>query len=475
MRVVAIDQGTTSTKALLVEDDGSHRLLAARRHRQILPAPGRVEHDPGELLRDVTDLLALGAEAGADAAALANQGETVVAWDRATGRPLCNAIVWQDQRTAAAIETLRAEGAEPEVTERSGLPLDAYFSASKLRWILDEVPEARPLLAAGRLGLGTSDAFFLERLTGRYVTDVTTAARTSLMHLEHGTWDRDPLRPLRRPPRGSRPRSSSATPPSASSPAACPLEASLVDQIAALHGHGCVRPGDAKVTFGTGAFALAVTDGRARIPGVVAALGWRAPHGRVHAADGGVYAAGAAVEWLLRLGLVANIAELDTLDGSAGRGERGVFFVPALSGLACPHWDRTAAGLWIGLDAATGRADLVKSVLEGIAFRVAEVLDALGAGAGAGAGLLSIDGGLTRSRYFRNFLATLLGRELFLPATDEVTAFGAARLAARAAPAPPADGLRIAPAAGDPGWRETFAEARRRSAGWRACALKSAG
>ncbi len=389
MRVVAIDQGTTATKALLVEPDGSRRLLATRRHRQILPAPGRVEHDPEELLAHVAELLALGRAEGASAAALANQGETVVAWDRATGRPLANAIVWQDQRTAPGIEALRAAGAAPEVLARAGLPLDAYFSASKLRWLLDHVPEARPLLAQGRLGLATSDAFFLQRLTGAYVTDITTAARTSLLNLDAGAWD-ETLCALFGVPRETLPEIVECDAPLGELPGGLPLTASLVDQIAALHGHGCAAPGDAKVTFGTGAFALAVTAGRPRIPGVVAALGWRGPAGRIHAADGGVYSAGAAVEWLVRLGLVADPAALDGLEGPPAA-DRGVFFVPALSGLACPHWDRSAAGLWIGLDAATGRADLVKSVLEGVAFRVAEVLDALGA-----AGRLSIDGGLTR-------------------------------------------------------------------------------
>jgi glycerol kinase len=459
MRVVAVDQGTTSTRALLVEEDGSHRLLAARRHRQILPAPGRVEHDPEELLANVADLLALGRAEGADAAALANQGETVVAWDRLTGRPLSNAIVWQDQRTAAEVETLRAAGHEPEVIERAGLPLDAYFSASKLRWLLDALPEARPLLARGRLGLATSDAFFLHRLTGAYVTDITTAARTSLLNLATGAWD-ETLCALFGVPPETLPEIVECDARVGELPGGLPLEASLVDQIAALHGHGCAAPGDAKVTFGTGAFALAVTAGRPRLPGVVAALGWRTPGGRLHAADGGVYAAGAAVEWLLRLGLLPSLEALDALEGPPAAA-RGLFFVPALSGLACPHWDRSASGLWIGLDAATDRSDLVKSVLEGVAFRVAEALDALGA-----TGLLSVDGGLTRSRYFRRFLAATLGRELRLPATDEITALGAARLATRA-PATPLAAGRNDPQPADPAWREAFAEARRRAGGWR--------
>jgi glycerol kinase len=464
MQVLAIDQGTTSTKALLVADDGSARLLGSLPHRQIHPAPGLVEQDAAELLRNVEDLLALGIDAGATALALANQGETVVAWDRATGRPLCNAIVWQDQRTTDQVEALRATGAETVVTERSGLPLDAYFSATKLRWILDHVPEARQLLRSGRLGLGTSDAWFIERLTGRYVTDVTTAARSSLMNLDQCAWD-PVLCDIFGIPAETLPDIVECDT-TLGSASGIPLEASLVDQISALHGHGCAVPGDAKVTLGTGAFALTVTEGRSHLPGVVSALGWRGPKGRVHAADGGVYSAGAAVEWLVRLKLLATARDLDGLAGPPAAA-RGVFFVPALTGLACPHWDRSAAGLWIGLDISTDRDDLVKSVLEGVAFRVAEVLDALGARTG---GVLSIDGGLCRSRYFRAFLASVLGRGLFLPATEEITALGAALLAGRGAIPARQDGTRIAAGSADPSWREGFARARERSRGWRGAA-----
>lgn len=461
MQVLAIDQGTTATKALLVAGGGSNRVLGSLPHRQIHPAPGWVEQDAAELLRNVEMLLARGRDAGVGAWALANQGETVLAWDRATGRPLCNAIVWQDQRTAGRVNALREQGLEPQVSERAGLPLDAYFSGSKLRWILDEVPEARRLLRIGRLGLGTSDAWFIERLTGRYVTDVTTAARTSLMNLGLCQWDPDLCEMFGVP--GEALPAIVECDETIGDAGGILLETALVDQIAALHGHGCAAPGDAKVTLGTGAFALTVTDGRSHLPGVVAALGWRGPAGRVHAADGGVYSAGAAVEWLVRLGLLGAPGDLDGLGGPPAAA-RGVFFVPALTGLACPHWDRSAAGLWIGLDVATGRDDLVKAVLEGVAFRVAEVLDALGAKAG---GVLSIDGGLTRSRYFRDFLARALDRELFLPSNVEITALGAARLASRGAIPHRLAGTAIAPAPADPAWREQFAEARQRATGWR--------
>jgi glycerol kinase len=466
MPIIAIDQGTTATKALLVDDDGSWRLLGSRRHRQILPREGWVEHDAAELLANVQQMTEAGVAAGATAAALTNQGETVVAWDRATGMPITNAIVWQDQRTESAIERLKADGLEPEVTALSGLPLDAYFSASKLRWLLDNVPESAGLMRAGRLGLGTTDAYFLERLTGRYATDVTTAARTSLMNLDRCAWD-ERLCAIFGVPVEVLPEIIACDETVGLVSGKVALDAVLVDQIAALYGHGCRRPGDIKVTFGTGAFALMITARRAAIAGTVATVGWDGPAGRTYAVDGGVYTAGAAIEWLMRIGLLGEPAELERLHGEPAI-SRGLCFVPALAGLACPHWDRSAAGLWIGIDNATGRDDLIKAVLEGVALRTCEVLDGLSAG-GEPQGLLSADGGLTRSRYFREFLATAAERQITLPPNPELTAYGAALLAARGRVEPRVGGqIRIEPLPVDAAaWRQRFTAARERAAGWR--------
>ena len=467
MAILAIDQGTTATKAVLVEDDGAWRLIGSRRHQQILPRDGWVEHDAGELLADVKELLDAGIAAGATAVALTNQGETVVAWDRSTGAPICNAIVWQDQRTAGEIEQLKGAGVEAEVTALSGLPLDAYFSASKLRWIFDNVPAARELMGAGRLGIGTTDAYFIEQLTGRYVTDVTTAARTSLMNLDVCAWDERlcaifgvPIELLPEIVRCDEPIGTIKG-------TDVPLAAAIVDQVAALYGHGCRQPGDIKVTFGTGAFTLMITAGRATIPGTIATVGWGAPPHRTYAVDGGIYTAGAAIEWLIRIGLLTDAADLDKLGGEPAVA-KGLCFVPALAGLACPHWDRTAAGLWIGLDNATGRDDLVKAVLEGIALRMCEVLDTLANG-GDARGMLSVDGGLTRSRYFLDFLATVLQRPIVVPANSELTAYGAALLASGGTIEPTSDdGIKFEPASvdGSP-WRQQFAAALDRSRGWR--------
>lgn len=471
MQVAAIDQGTTATKALLVSEDGSATPLGTIRHRQILDRPGWVEHDPAELLANVRQLIDAGLAAGATAIALANQGETVVAWDRRTGLPICNAIVWEDQRTVPAVEKLRDAGLADEVRRLSGLPLDAYFSASKLRWILESAPEADALMRSGRLGLGTTDSYFLHQLTGHYATDISTAARTSLMNLGSCEWDARLCEIFGVPPE-LLPEIRECDQDFgvvASAGRKARITAAVVDQIAALYGHGCRSPGDIKATFGTGAFVLMISNGRPTATEAVATVGWGGPDHRIFAADGAVYSAGAAIEWLGRIGLLNGIEELDRLDGTPAVA-KGVCFVPALSGLACPHWDRSATGLWIGLDQATGREDMIKAVLEGIAFRVAEVLDVLRE-VGQPEGILSVDGGLTRSRYFLRVLAAATQRPLVSRADDELTAYGAALLAGRGALVPAEGaGTTVLPDTSSQLvqlWRERFSDARARASGWR--------
>jgi glycerol kinase len=483
MLVAGIDQGTTSTKALVLADDGSLLPLATRPHRQHYPRPGEVEHDAAELLANVRDAVEHAGRLGARMAGLANQGETVIAWDRGTGQPLGPAIVWQDQRTSATVARLAETGHGEEVRRRSGLPLDCYFSASKLGWLLDNIPEARTLARQRRLGLGTSDSYFIERLTGRYATDVTTAARTSLMNLETLAWDATlcdlfgvPVELLPEIADDDQPLGEVST-----AAGKLTLAAGAVDQIAALYGHGCRRPGEGKVTVGTGAFVLVIAGFTppATSDGMIATPGWQARSGRVYAVDGGVYTAAAAVEWLLRIGLLGSMAEIDELVGESAASHR-LFFVPALAGLAFPHWDRSAAGLFIGIDAATTRADMIKAVLEGVAFRIAEVLLALGSAIGASQSPVSVDGGLMRSAYFAQFLADIVGRPLIDRSAIEVTALGMAGLAAVGATGSDAgDGLPHLSSIGaarliEPravadiaGMIEGFAAARMRSAGWR--------
>jgi glycerol kinase len=462
MRVLAVDQGTTSTRAILVDEDGRTEVVAAIPHRQIYPRPGWVEHDPDELLANVAAAVSLAGNAVA--VGLDNQGESCLAWNRRTGRPVGPVIVWQDERTAPETARLRAEGAEALTLERAGLPLDPYFSASKMGWIRREVPEARALSATGDLCLGTTDAFFRHRLTGRFETDVATASRTSLMDLATCDWDAD-LCALFGVPQEALPAiTPTAGPLGEIGERGLPLSASIVDQQAALRGHGCAARGQAKITFGTGAFVLAVAgeDLPAAGSGPLPTVAWTGAGGRpVYALDGGVYAAAAALNWARGLGLFADWDEIAAFDRPSAI-SRGLAFVPALAGLACPHWDRAAKGAWMGMTLDTGPRDLVQAVLEGVAFRTAEVVAAMDAVSPVAAPI-SIDGGMTRNRWFCQFLADALGREVVVSDEPELTALGTAMLAAegigqRIHRAP--SGTRLAARSMPADWAATFAAAR---------------
>lgn len=466
MKIAGLDQGTTSTRVLVLED-GAARIARGVRHRQIYPQPGWVEHDPEELLENLRVCLA--AAEGVEAIGLANQGESCLAWDALTGRPISPVIVWQDNRTAEEVAALAAHGAA--VMDRAGLPLDAYFSASKLGWIMRNIPEAGQALREGRLRLGTTDAFFLDRLAGLFATDVTTASRTSLMNLETGQWDEVlcgifgvPMEALPeiRPSYGE-----------FGEIGGVPVRAAMVDQQAALYGHGCRAAGDAKITFGTGAFALAVTGTRiirapeqGLLPTLAWAMGGAMGGARIYALDGGVYDAGSAVEWAKRIGLFADLSELAAFEAAPAI-SRGLAFVPALSGLACPHWDRSGAGLFIGMGAQTTKRDMAQAVLEGIALRTAEVVEAMSALVPIGR-RISVDGGLTRSAYFLEFLANVLDREIACPEFDELTAFGVAAMAAGREVTRPGGVRIVTPVASEAkAWRARFAGAVERAKGWR--------
>ena len=472
--VIAIDQGTTGTKVHRLGTDGSFETLGGFEHRQIFPQPGWVEHNPAELISHIESCIALGK--GAAAIGLDNQGETVIAWDAESNRPIYNAIVWQDARTESEIQRLKAAGGEAETLQRAGLPLDPYFSASKLRWLLDHVPEAQALRKEGRLRLGTSDAYFLDRLAGRAITDVTTASRTSLMNLETLAWD-PVLCDLFGVPLDCLPEIVSTTGALAEI-GGVPVTASMVDQQAALFGHGCRHRGDAKITFGTGAFALAIAGDkplRDAASGLLPTIAWRigdAPC--TYALDGGVYNAASAINWGRGLGLFGDYAEIACFDAAPAI-SRNLAFVPALSGLGCPYWDRSAAGLWLGLGLDTTKADMMQAVLEGIALRADELLRAM-AQLVPVADSLSIDGGVTRNDYFCDFLATVLGRELTVPSTAELTGLGAAQFALIGAglatldtlpPAPPASRIVKAPAPLAADLIAKFADAVSRCRNWR--------
>lgn len=429
MKVAAVDQGTTGTKSFTLRDDGTFAAAAVFEHRQIYPQAGWVEHDPEELLMHVRD--AILAAGQVDAIGIDNQGETVIAWDAATGRAIHNAIVWQDDRTKDVTAKLKADGAGELTLKTAGLPLDPYFSASKLRWFIDHVPETKDLLRQKRLRLGTSDAFFLARLTGVYATDVTTASRTSLMSLDTLQWDEE-LCDLFAVPMECLPEIR-ATAGDFGSFNAMPVTASLVDQQAALFGHGCAAPGDAKITFGTGAFALAVA-GPQRIDGsrfgVLPTVAWKIANNPAEfALEGGVYNAASAVNWARGLGLFADFAEIESFSAAPAI-TRDIAFVPALSGLGCPHWDRRASGLWIGMGLDTTRADLMQSLLEGIVLRAAEVISAMSQLVPVG-DTISVDGGMAKNAYVLQFLSDVLKKRVAVPSSTDLTALGTARLAMR--------------------------------------------
>jgi glycerol kinase len=430
-RILAIDQGTTATKTYTLDSDGHFAFCRSVEHRQIYPQPGWVEHDPATLLSNVQK--SIEAASDIEAIGIGNQGETVIAWDGAGGLPVYNAIVWQDQRTTEFTEALKAQGAEDLTLERAGLPLDPYFSASKLRWILKHVPRAARLLKKGQLKIGTSDSFFIHRLTGEYATDVTTASRTSLMNLATCDWDPDlceifeipiEILPEIRPTTGdfgvvaSRGRE-------------IPITASVVDQQAALFGHGCYTSGQIKATFGTGVFALANVGEQIRSDherGILSTVAWQlAGRKPVYAVDAGVYNAGSAVNWAKNLGLFAEFGDIDYFDKPCAI-SRGLVFVPALSGLACPYWDRSAAGLWLGMSLDTTREDLCQAVLEGIALRTAQLLDAVFHLTGKQESL-SVDGGLINNPYFCQFLADITQCKIVVPVSPDITAYGTGRLA----------------------------------------------
>jgi glycerol kinase len=430
-RILAIDQGTTATKAYTLDTDGQFVFRRSEEHPQIYPQAGWVEHDPENLLDNVRKSIEIAGDV--EAIGIDNQGETVIAWDGASGLPVYNAIVWQDQRTTEFTEALKAEGAEHLTLGRAGLPLDPYFSASKLRWLLKHVAEAGRLLKKGRLKLGTSDSFFIYRLTGEYATDVTTASRTSLMNLETCNWDPD-LCEIFEIPMEILPEIRPTTAHFGvlkSNGREIPFTASVVDQQAALLGHGCCTTGQIKATFGTGVFALANVGETVQSDynrGILSTVAWQLANRKpVYAVDAGVYNAGSAVDWAKKLGLFAGVADIDHFDKPCAM-SRGLVFVPALSGLACPYWDRSAAGLWLGMSLETTREDMCQAVLEGIALRTAQLLDAIFHLTGRQAAL-SVDGGLINNSYFCQFLADVTQCRIVVPASQDITAYGTGRFA----------------------------------------------
>ena len=446
--ILVIDQGTTSTRAIVFGPDAAPVASGQQEFRQIFPRPGWVEHDPEDIWRST---LATAREALRRAGlapstlaglGIANQRETTLVWNRATGRPIHNAIVWQDRRTAEHCADLKAHGHERLVAERTGLLLDPYFSATKIAWMLDNIPGARSQAERGELAFGTVDSFLLWRLTNgkTHATDATNASRTLLFDIHAGAWD-DDLLALFRVPRSMLPevRDSAAEFGTAAPEhfgAALPIRGVAGDQQAALIGQACFQPGMVKSTYGTGCFVLLNT-GRQPVASrhkLLTTIAYQWKGERAYALEGSIFSAGATVQWLRDgLGIVANAAETGALAAEADASQR-IYFVPAFTGLGAPHWNSEARGAITGLTRGATRKEIVRAALESVAYQTRDLIDAMRADDGGQAdgraqSVIRIDGGMSASDWTMQFLADMLDAPVDRPEILETTALGAAFLA----------------------------------------------
>jgi glycerol kinase len=440
--IAAIDQGTSSTRFMVFDRKGAAVSVAQKEHRQIYPKPGWVEHDPLEIVTRAREVVAEAMErrglAPGDLAAIGitNQRETTVVWDRKTGEPVYNALVWQDTRVAEFVAELAREGGQDRFRARTGLPLATYFSAAKIRWILDNVAGARRRVEAGELAFGNIDTYLAWHLTGGasgvHVTDVTNASRTQLMNLDTLDWDDEMLRAFDIP-RAMLPeiRSSSEVYGHAAWDAVkgAPLAGILGDQQAALVGQACFEPGEAKNTYGTGCFLLMNTGRRpvASTCGLLTTVAYRLGGQPAHyALEGSVALAGALVQWLRdNLGLIAASDGIEALARTV-EDNGGVYFVPAFSGLYAPYWKDSARGVIAGLTRYANKGHLARAVLEATAFQTREVLDAMERDSGIRLATLRADGGMVANELLMQFQADILNRPVVRPVMRETTALGAA-------------------------------------------------
>ena len=440
---MALDQGTTSSRAIVFDHAGAIRGAAQSEFRQIFPQPGWVEHDAAEIWVTQLDVARQAVErAGAGFADIAaigitNQRETTVLWDRASGLPVCNAIVWQDRRTASACDALNASGHAPMVAARTGLVIDAYFSGTKLAWMLDNISGARAAAEAGRLAFGTVDTWLVWNLSGgaAHVTDPSNASRTMLFNIHRGDWD-DDLLALLNIPRAVLPRvvASSGTVAETARRlfgTAVPIAGIAGDQQAALFGQRCTSPGMVKNTYGTGCFMLMQTGttpvtSRHRL---LTTTAWRVGGRDSFALEGSVFVAGAVVQWLRDgLGLIKTSGEVGALAATVPD-NGGVYLVPAFAGLGAPHWDPYARGTLLGLTRGSTAGHVARAALESIAYQVADVLLAMQADSGLQLSELRVDGGATQNDLLMQFQADILGVTVARPRIFETTALGAACLA----------------------------------------------
>jgi glycerol kinase len=434
----AVDQGTTSTRFLVFDRAGRIVAGAQKEHRQIYPQAGCVEHDPEEIWLRTREVIAEAMQQGglraADLAAigLTNQRETTVLWNRSTGQPVSNAIVWQDTRVADYIPEYSREGGPDRFRMKTGLPLATYFSALKIRWLLEHILGARERAEAGEILFGTIDTFLLWHLTGLHITDCTNASRTQLMDLKTLDWDDDLLNAFGIP-RAILPRirSSSEIYGEASLDAVrgVPVAGILGDQQAALVGQTCFRAGEAKNTYGTGCFLLMNTgcDIVQSRHGLLTTVAFQIKDQPVHyALEGSVAITGALVQWLRdNLGLISKSSEIETLAAQVAD-NGGVYFVPAFSGLYAPYWKHNARGVIAGLTRYSNKSHFARAVLEAAAFQTREVVDAMEKDSGVPLSVLRTDGGMVGNELLMQFQADILGRAVVRPAVKETTALGAA-------------------------------------------------
>ena len=441
--ILAIDQGTTSSRAILFDANARPVASHSIEIRQIYPDNGWVEHDAAEIWHTTLTCCreVLKGVAAKDVAAIGitNQRETTVLWDRRTGEPLYNAIVWQDRRTSDRCRALKAQGLEEKVSERTGLLLDPYFSATKLEWLLDHIPGSRAKGERGEIAFGTIDAWLIHKLTGGKVhaTDVTNASRTMLLNLKSLAWDDDMLA-LFSVPRAVLPDvRDSAGDFGTTELFGAPIRILGVagDQQAALFGQTCFNPGDVKSTYGTGCFAL-VNTGAVATPSrnkLISTAGYRAKGQTAYAIEGSIFIAGAVVQWLRdAVGVIRTAAEIEALARTAKTAD-GLYFVPAFTGLGAPYWDPDARGAIVGLTRDAGAAEIARAALDAVCYQTRDLLDAMArdmkaAGLGAPAAL-KVDGGMVKNDWFCQRLADLTGLPVERPQITETTALGAAYLA----------------------------------------------
>lgn len=441
--VLALDQGTTSSRAIIFGRDGRPVASAQQEFPQIYPQPGHVEHDPESIwesqLQTARSALAQAGLTAADIAAVGvtNQRETTILWDRKTGCPVANAIVWQSRITAGICEQLKADGAEEFVRSRTGLVLDPYFSGTKIRYLLDSIPGLRSKAERGDVLFGTVDSFLAWRLTGGrlHITDATNASRTLLFNIHTGQWD-DELLKLLNVPRAMLPEVRASSEVYGEIDAghlgsSIPLAGMAGDQQAATFGQCCFDAGSAKNTYGTGCFLLMNTGTQpvASTSGLLTTVAWRIGNETVYALEGSIFIAGAAVQWLRDgLGLIKQASDIEALAATVPDND-GVYFVPALAGLGAPYWDPHARGTIVGLTRGSTKAHLARAALEAMAYQTREVLDAMQQDAQVPLAELKVDGGATANNLLLQFQSDILATRVHRPEVQETTALGAAYLA----------------------------------------------